>query len=256
MKTKKELMAEIKWELAVGKYMPYYREYLALGKEFRAAMSLRDYCTIKYGSWPKDLDEDSFNGTRQKLKEDKQEVQEDLAQAHSHVEEHASSHDVEVSVGEDQAVAYDETVDTSMLVGFVTSTDDEGATSCPTYDDYEDDDTAAPHAPLALSYEVHDTNTYDRQVDGTYVEDAYDDEGVLAPNYDEHSTSHPTYDTHDDDEGMMVPTYDGGWVFERLPGDMDPSSQEPCMEDDVTHESHHSMVSPSASVMMMRRALL
>jgi hypothetical protein len=40
MKTKKELMAEIKWELAVGKYRPYYLEYLALGKEFCATMSL------------------------------------------------------------------------------------------------------------------------------------------------------------------------------------------------------------------------
>jgi hypothetical protein len=73
MKTKEEFMAEIKWELAVGKYRPYHLEYLALGKEFRASMSLRDYCTIKYGSWPKDLDEDSFNGIRRKLKEDKQE---------------------------------------------------------------------------------------------------------------------------------------------------------------------------------------
>jgi hypothetical protein len=48
------------------------------------------------------------------------------------------------------------------------------------------------------------------------------------------------------DEGMRIPTYDEGWMFERLPGDMGPSSQEPCVEDDVTHESHHSMVSPSA----------
>ena len=63
MKTK-ELMDEIKLELAVGEYMPYYLEYLELGKEFCAAMSLRDYCTIKYGSQTEDLDEDTFNGTR------------------------------------------------------------------------------------------------------------------------------------------------------------------------------------------------
>jgi hypothetical protein len=63
----------------------------------------------------------------------------------------------------------------------------------------------------------------------------------------------------------MVPTYDGRWVFERPSGDMDPSIQEPCVEDtgvgvelggdsqpktlcedDVTHESHRSMLSPSA----------
>ena len=69
-----------------------------------------------------------------------------------------------------------------------------------------------------------------------------------APIYDEHSTSHPTLDTYeddDDDEGTRIPTYDGGWIFEGLPENMG-SSQEPCVEDDVTHESHHSMVSPSA----------
>jgi hypothetical protein len=150
MKTKKELMAEIKWELAVGKYNPYYLEYLALGKEFRAAMSLRDYFTIKYGSWPEDLDEDTFNGTRQRLKEEKQEVWEELAQGHSHVEEHASSHDEKVSEEKDQAVVHDETVDTGMLMGFVTGTDDEGATHCPTYDDYEVDDTTTTLCTISV----------------------------------------------------------------------------------------------------------
>jgi hypothetical protein len=160
MKTKKELMVEIKWELAVGKYMTYYPEYLALGKEFCATMSFQDYCTIKYGSWP----EDSFNGTRRRLKEDMVEEQRDplVAHAHSHVEERASCHDEEVSIEEDQVVVYDEIVDTSMLTGFITSTNDEEATSCPTYVDYEDDDMTTPHAPLALSNEVHDTNTFDR----------------------------------------------------------------------------------------------
>jgi hypothetical protein len=123
------------------------------------------------------------------------------AQAHIHVEEHATSHDEEVCVEEDQAVVYDEVVDTSMLAGFVASTDDEGETSCPTYYDFED----------------HDTNTHVGQIDGTYVEDVYDDEGVLAPNYDDHSTPYPVYDSYDD-EDMMVPTYDGGWVFERPSG--------------------------------------
>jgi hypothetical protein len=110
------------------------------------------------------------------------------------VEECASSHDEE-----DQAMVYVETVDTSMLTGSVTCTNDEGATSCPTYVDYEDDDTATPYAPLAMVYEVHDTNTIDRQVDGIHVEDV------------------------DDDEGMRISTYDKG-VFERSSGDMDPSS--------------------------------
>jgi hypothetical protein len=77
MKTKKELMAEIKWELAVGKYMPYYQEYLTLDKEFCAAMSFRDYCTIKYRSWTEGLDKDSFNGTRRKMKEDMADEQRD-----------------------------------------------------------------------------------------------------------------------------------------------------------------------------------
>jgi hypothetical protein len=119
MKTKKELMAEIKWELVLGKYMPYYQEYLALGKELCTAMSFRDYCTIKYGSWPKGLDEDSFNGTRQRLKKDMAEEHRDplVVQAHSHVEERASNHDEEVSIEEDQAMVNDEIVDTSMLTG-------------------------------------------------------------------------------------------------------------------------------------------
>jgi hypothetical protein len=140
-----------------------------------------------------------------------------VAHAHSHVEERASSHDVEVSIEEDQAMIDDETVDTSLLTGSITSTNDQGATSCPTYVDYEDDDTITPHAPLAMSYEVHGTNTCDRLVDGIHVEDAYDDEYMLAPSYDELSTSHPTHDTCDDDEGMRVPTYDRGGVFERSP---------------------------------------
>jgi hypothetical protein len=47
---------------------------------------------------------------------------------------------------------------------------------------------------------------------------------------------------------MIVPKYDEDWVFEKLSWDMDPSSQEPCMEDDKgevdfggdsAHESHH-----------------
>jgi hypothetical protein len=100
-------------------------------------------------------------------------------EAHIHVEEHATNHDEEVCVEEDQAMAYDEVVNTRMLAGYVTSTDDEVATSCPTYYDFED----------------HDTSTHVEQIEGTYVEDVYDDEGVLAPNYDDHSTPYPVYDS-------------------------------------------------------------
>jgi hypothetical protein len=42
---------------------------------------------------------------------------------------------------------------------------------------------------------------------------------------------YPLYDTYDD-VGMIVPKYDEGWVFEKLPWDMDPSCQEPFVEDD------------------------
>jgi hypothetical protein len=56
-------------------------------------------------------------------------------------------------------------------------------------------------------------------------------EAVLAPNYDEDSSPYPIYDTYED-TCMIVPKYDEGWVFEKLFWDMDPSSQEPCMEDD------------------------
>jgi hypothetical protein len=81
------------------------------------------------------------------LKEEKQKVWEEIAQVHSHVEEHASSHDEKVSGEEDQAEVHDETIDSGILMGFVTGTHDEGETSCPTYDDYEDDDTPTPCAP-------------------------------------------------------------------------------------------------------------
>jgi hypothetical protein len=111
-----------------------------------------------------------------------------------------------VCIEEDQAVVYVEVVDTSMLAGFVASTDDERETSCPTYYDFED----------------HDTSTHVGQIDDTYVEDVYNVEGVLAPNYDDHSAPYPVYDSYDD-EDVMVPTYDRGRVFERPSGDMDPS---------------------------------
>ena len=49
--------------------------------------------------------------------------------------------------------------------------------------------------------------------------------------FDEDSMPYPIYDTCDY-ACMIVPKYDEGWVFEKLLWDMDPSSQEPCMEDD------------------------
>jgi hypothetical protein len=139
------------------------------------------------------------------------------------LEVHTSSQDVEVSIEGEWATVYDEA---SMMAGFITSTKGDGATSCPTYDDFED----------------HDTNANVGQIDCTHVEDAYEDVGVLVPTYDEEATPFPnSYE----EEGMMLPTYDGGWVFERLPWDMDHSSHETCVEGS-SHESHHSMISPSA----------
>jgi hypothetical protein len=59
MKTKEELMAKILHQIQQTK-----REYLALGEEICTTMSFQGYCTIKYGSWPKDLDKNLFKGTR------------------------------------------------------------------------------------------------------------------------------------------------------------------------------------------------
>jgi hypothetical protein len=78
-------------------------------------MSLESYCTIKFddGDWNKEL----LKSLEQKWRRGEQDEQMDLleAQAHIHVEEHATSHDEEVCVEEDQAMVYDEAVDTSFL---------------------------------------------------------------------------------------------------------------------------------------------
>jgi hypothetical protein len=100
---------------------------------------------------------------------------------------------VDVSIERERAMVYNED---SMMEGFITSMKDEGATS---YDDFKDPDI----------------NTDVEQIEYTHVEDSCDVEGVLAPNYD-HSTPYPIYDSYND-MGMMVSTYDRGWVFERFP---------------------------------------
>jgi hypothetical protein len=46
-----------------------------------------------------------------------------------------------------------------------------------------------------------------------HVEDAYEDVDVIAPTYDEDATPFPFYDPYDE-EGMMLPIYHRGWVFE------------------------------------------
>jgi hypothetical protein len=53
-------------QLETLSYMPYYREYLALGEEICAAFSFQSYYTLKYRSWPMDLDEHSLKSTWKK----------------------------------------------------------------------------------------------------------------------------------------------------------------------------------------------
>jgi hypothetical protein len=47
-------------ELSTLTYISYYQEYLSLGEDIYAALFFQGYYTLKYGSWPKDLDEDSL----------------------------------------------------------------------------------------------------------------------------------------------------------------------------------------------------
>ena len=92
---------------------------------------------------------------------------------------------------------------------------------------------------LKMRLATHNTSAHDGQFDGTYGEvsqstnvedstsylssDAYDDEGVLTPKYDEDSVPYLIYDTYDT-VCMIVPKYDEAWVFEKLSWDMDPYS--------------------------------
>ena len=48
--------------LVVLQHLHRYQEYLALGDEVCATLSFQDYYTIKFGSQPKDLDEDLLKG--------------------------------------------------------------------------------------------------------------------------------------------------------------------------------------------------
>ena len=112
METDSELWAEISTRLAAAKNIHYhYQEYLAMGKDICVALPFKNYFTIKYGFWPKNVDEDSFKSRGKELEksEDKEQV-----------EEHASSLEEKVHIEEDQVAAED----TRMLDGF--DTDCEG----------------------------------------------------------------------------------------------------------------------------------
>ena len=62
MKTLRRILARNLQRLAVLQHLPRYQEYLALSDEVCAALSFQDYYTIKFGSQPKDLDEDLLIG--------------------------------------------------------------------------------------------------------------------------------------------------------------------------------------------------
>jgi hypothetical protein len=116
-----------------------------------------------------------------------------------------------------------------------------------------------------LSNKDKDTSVEDGDVCSNYGEVAqstgveastscpiYDDEGVLAPNYDVDSTPYPIYDMYDD-AGMIVPEYDKGWELCMEDDNegaelVDENRSEILYEDDSPHESHHCMVSSSESV--------
>jgi hypothetical protein len=72
-----------------------------------------------------------------------------------------------VSIGDKQTVVYIETVDTSLGVKIVTSTEEEGETF-GVIDDYDADEIVASTAPLALVIGAQDTGIGNGQ-DGTYT---------------------------------------------------------------------------------------
>jgi hypothetical protein len=68
-----ERLDELLRKLEANKYMPYFQEYLTLGEEIRTALPFKSYYTLWYGSWSKDLDDDSLKSTWKKWKRDDRE---------------------------------------------------------------------------------------------------------------------------------------------------------------------------------------
>ena len=73
--------------------MLQYQEYIVEGDEICAALPFRDHYTIKYRSWPKDLDKDYLNASGKKLKRDVHEIK---------VKDHTSIHIEDLCIEEDQ----------------------------------------------------------------------------------------------------------------------------------------------------------
>ena len=102
METNLELQVEISRRLAATKNMhSHYQEYLALGEDICVSLPFKNYFTIKYGFWPKNVDEDSFKSRGDELKQS-----EDKEQGG----EHASSLEEKVHIEEDQIAAEDTSV--------------------------------------------------------------------------------------------------------------------------------------------------
>jgi hypothetical protein len=106
MEIDSKIGAEISRRLAATKNMHYhYQEYLAIGEDICASLPFKNYFTIQYGFWPKNVDEDSFKSRGNELEnsEDKEQV-----------EEHASSLEEQVHIEANQIA----TEDTSVSDGF------------------------------------------------------------------------------------------------------------------------------------------
>jgi hypothetical protein len=157
-----------------------------LDEDVCATLSFKIYYTLMHEKFPQDLDEDYFKSTGKEVKEDEHEGQ---------VEQHASSHEEDVCINEEQKTTYetsskitDEANDTSVLDGYISdeSEKDEAATS---HDDYE-----------KMFQSVDDENpTY------STMYDAYDEgsPSVITLTHDEDS-----YDVNDE-EDVTVPQQDG-----------------------------------------------
>jgi hypothetical protein len=147
-------------------------------------MSLEDYIDIKSRKELRYQTKTSLKGTWKKSKNNPEEQ----------VEEHASSHEENVCIEEDQTVAYEtsseltnETGDTSVLDGY-------------TFDESTKDEDATPNDDhMFQSANVGDPTYFT-------MHDTYDEgsSSMMAPMHDEDSTPYLIYDV-DDEEDVIAP---------------------------------------------------
>ena len=74
MKTMRRILTENLQRLAALQHFPQDQEYLDLGDEVCAALSFQYYYTIKFGSQPKDLDQDFLKNIVEGVEKDEPEV--------------------------------------------------------------------------------------------------------------------------------------------------------------------------------------